>query len=62
MGMQWVDHNRNAVQGDQEAWSDDLEELERKAEIAKKDAQAKRKQIPPFIQKLSRSACKSSAT
>lgn len=33
---------------------DDDEELERKAVIAKKDAQSKRKQIPPFVQKLSR--------
>ncbi|KAH6843575.1 hypothetical protein B0T12DRAFT_457742 [Alternaria alternata] len=32
---------------------DDDEELEQKAAIAKKDAQAKRKQIPPFVQKLS---------
>lgn len=33
---------------------DDEEELEQKAALAKKDAQAKRKQIPPFVQKLSR--------
>lgn len=33
---------------------DDDEELEQKAAVAKKDAQAKRKQIPPFVQKLSR--------
>lgn len=33
---------------------DDDEELEQKAALAKKDAQAKRKQIPPFVQKLSR--------
>lgn len=33
---------------------DDEEELEQKAAVAKKDAQAKRKQIPPFVQKLSR--------
>lgn len=38
------------------AWenTDDDEELERKAAIAKKDASAKRKTIPPFVQKLSR--------
>lgn len=36
------------------AWADDLEELERRAEIAKKEAQSKRKQIPPFVQKLNR--------
>ena len=38
------------------AWdnSDEEENLEAKALAAKKDAQAKRKQIPPFVQKLSR--------
>ena len=34
--------------------TDDDEELEQKALLARKDAQAKRKQIPPFVQKLSR--------
>lgn len=40
----------------QQQWEtiDDDEELEQKAALAKKDAQAKRKQIPPFVQKLSR--------
>jgi heat shock transcription factor len=33
---------------------DDIEELKRRAAIAKRDAEAKRKQIPPFVQKLSR--------
>ncbi|KZM21826.1 Heat shock transcription factor [Ascochyta rabiei] len=33
--------------------ADDDEELDQKAAVAKKDAQAKRKQIPPFVQKLS---------
>jgi heat shock transcription factor len=33
---------------------DDDADLEQKAAVAKKDAQAKRKQIPPFVQKLSR--------
>lgn len=43
-------------QGQPGAWenTDDDEELERKAAIAKKDASAKRKTIPPFVQKLSR--------
>jgi heat shock transcription factor len=36
------------------AWGDDLEELERRAAVAKKEAQGKRKQIPPFVQKLNR--------
>lgn len=33
---------------------EDEQELERKVALAKKDAQGKRKQIPPFVQKLSR--------
>lgn len=33
------------------------QDLDQKAAIAKKDAQAKRKQIPPFVQKLSRCVC-----
>lgn len=36
-----------------EAVDDTIEDLEQKAALAKKDAQAKRKQIPPFVQKLS---------
>jgi heat shock transcription factor len=46
-----------AGQGQQPGWEtadDDEEELEQKALVAKKEAQAKRKQIPPFVQKLSR--------
>ncbi|RMZ83909.1 hypothetical protein DV737_g1462, partial [Chaetothyriales sp. CBS 132003] len=43
----------NGVQSQAEgAWADDIQELERKAQIAQRDAQAKRKQIPPFVQKL----------
>lgn len=34
--------------------SDSIERLEERAAIAKRDAQSKRKQIPPFVQKLSR--------
>lgn len=34
--------------------TDNIELLEEKAVIAKRDAQSKRKQIPPFVQKLSR--------
>jgi heat shock transcription factor len=43
-------------QGQPGAWenTDDDDELERKAAVAKKDASAKRKTIPPFVQKLSR--------
>lgn len=33
---------------------DNVELLEERAAVAKRDAQSKRKQIPPFVQKLSR--------
>lgn len=36
--------------------NDNIELLEEKAAVAKRDAQSKRKQIPPFVQKLSRYA------
>jgi heat shock transcription factor len=53
-GLQWVDAaNTNGQQLDS-AWNDDIEALEQKAQTAKKIAQEKRKQIPPFVQKLSR--------
>ncbi|KAF2639012.1 hypothetical protein P280DRAFT_360827, partial [Massarina eburnea CBS 473.64] len=48
----WDNFNQNPSNTWENA-ADDDEELERKAAIAKKDAQAKRKQIPPFVQKLS---------
>lgn len=35
-------------------WGNNGDDLDQKALIAQKDAQAKRKQIPPFVQKLSR--------
>ena len=46
----------NGTPGQQPGWEtvDDDEELEQKALLAKKDALSKRKQIPPFVQKLSR--------
>jgi heat shock transcription factor len=37
-----------------EAGDENIEALEQKAQVAKREAQAKRKQIPPFVQKLSR--------
>lgn len=37
-----------------QAWRNSNDELEREAQIARRDTQAKRKQIPPFVQKLSR--------
>lgn len=48
---EWSDQNgaQSAAEG---AWADDIQELEAKAQVAKKEAQAKRKQIPPFVQKL----------
>jgi heat shock transcription factor, other eukaryote len=36
------------------AWLSSEQELEQRALVAKRDAQAKRKQIPPFVQKLNR--------
>lgn len=40
--------------GDSGAWEENLDELYKRAQAAKKDAQARRKQIPPFVQKLRR--------
>lgn len=37
-----------------DGWGESVAELEQRALIAKRDAQAKRKQIPPFVQKLRR--------
>jgi heat shock transcription factor, other eukaryote len=47
----WIEEPNSALDG---AWADDIQDLEQKAQVAKKDAQAKRKQIPPFVQKLNR--------
>ena len=47
----WNGYNNNVpVQYEDE----DENELDRRVAAAKKDAQGKRKQIPPFVQKLSR--------
>lgn len=60
---QLVSRNRGFDSGNQslveptpdgDGWGESLAELEQRALIAKRDAQAKRKQIPPFVQKLSR--------
>ena len=40
--------------GDPGPWGESLEHLYQRAVVAKRDAQAKRQQIPPFVQKLSR--------
>lgn len=45
--------NAQAAKPDSD-WSDDIADLEAKAQVAKREAQAKRKQIPPFVQKLNR--------
>ena len=48
---QWAANGEQTPQGD---WSVQYNDLDQQADVAKRDAQAKRKQIPPFIQKLSR--------
>lgn len=54
-GLQRADPNTSANdQGGSGGWDENEGNLEQKAMAAKKDAQAKRKQIPPFVQKLSR--------
>lgn len=40
--------------GESSAWGESLEQLHKRAADAQRDAQSKRKQIPPFVQKLSR--------
>lgn len=47
----WNGYNTSTMHG---SGDEDEQELERKVALAKKDAQGKRKQIPPFVQKLSR--------
>ncbi|KAJ5088982.1 hypothetical protein N7532_007666 [Penicillium argentinense] len=50
----YPDHNTTVgPPGESGAWGESLEELYQKAQVAKREAQAKRKQIPPFVQKLS---------
>ena len=49
-----LEPNANAGQGESGPWGESLEELYQRALAAKREAQAKRKQIPPFVQKLSR--------
>ena len=55
----WADY-RDASQGDGQGENgygndeDNIDDLERRAQVAKREAQAKRKSIPPFVQKLSR--------
>ncbi|OQE26909.1 hypothetical protein PENFLA_c006G00468 [Penicillium flavigenum] len=49
----YVENGGNNGSGESGAWGESLEELYRRALTAKRDSQAKRKQIPPFVQKLS---------
>lgn len=42
--------------GTGEGWGESVSDLEQRALVAKREAQAKRKQIPPFVQKLRRRA------
>ncbi|BAE58390.1 hypothetical protein BDV35DRAFT_229969 [Aspergillus flavus] len=45
------DHGSNT--GEPGGWGESLDELYQRALVAKREVQAKRKQIPPFVQKLS---------
>ena len=51
----WPIISEDGVQNPQDqAWLNNNDELEQKAEIARRETQAKRKSIPPFVQKLTR--------
>jgi heat shock transcription factor len=50
----WVDGGTAPPTKPDPEWSDDIADLEAKAQVAKREAQGKRKQIPPFVQKLNR--------
>jgi heat shock transcription factor, other eukaryote len=52
--VQWTEPASATGHHPQSAWGDDTNDLEQKAQAAKREAQAKRKQIPPFVQKLAR--------
>ncbi len=53
-GGTWSDPNTGTTDQVEGAWTEKEDDLEQKALLAKRDAQAKRKQIPPFVQKLAR--------
>lgn len=44
----------NLPQPSEQSWLNNNDDLEQRAQIARRETQAKRKQIPPFVQKLSR--------
>lgn len=51
----WPILSEDALQQSQDpTWLNPTDDLEQKAQVARRDAQSKRKQIPPFVQKLSR--------
>lgn len=51
----WPLLSEDALQQSQDpTWLNPPDDLEQKAQVARRDAQSKRKQIPPFVQKLSR--------
>jgi heat shock transcription factor len=45
------------LDGTEQSQEENEEDLNMKVAMAKRDAQGKRKQIPPFVQKLSRCVC-----
>ncbi|KAJ5535987.1 hypothetical protein N7513_009173 [Penicillium frequentans] len=49
----YSEQNPSGIPGESGAWGESLEELYARAQAAKRESQAKRKQIPPFVQKLS---------
>ncbi|OQV00685.1 hypothetical protein CLAIMM_06150 [Cladophialophora immunda] len=51
-GNNWMEHPNGGAHPTNPEWEDDIAELEARAQVAKREAQAKRKQIPPFVQKL----------
>jgi heat shock transcription factor len=53
-GGTWVDPNQGPTDPVDGSWTEKDEDLEQKAQLAKRDAMSKRKQIPPFVQKLAR--------
>ena len=53
-GNAWVDSASAGAQSVDANWEDSIPELEARAQVAKREAQSKRKQIPPFVQKLNR--------
>jgi heat shock transcription factor, other eukaryote len=56
-GVPGQEHWNGAAYGNmngQQPEEEDEQELEQKVQIARREAQNKRKQIPPFVQKLSR--------